>query len=90
MSIAAIITQKLQQALSPVTIQVIDESHKHIGHVGARDSGETHFAIIVISQQFKGLSRLQRHKLIYSILDLEMQNNIHALSIVAHAPEEAL
>jgi len=88
MSIYQIITQKVQKALNPSEIEVIDESHLHAGHSGAREGGESHFAISVTSEQFSGLSRLQRHKLIYTILDFEMKSGIHALRISAKAPEE--
>lgn len=88
MSLYEIIIQKLNEALSPLEVKVIDESNQHIGHAGSRAGGETHFAVIVISTKFRNLSRMQRHKLIYGILDTEMKENIHALSISALTPEE--
>jgi BolA family transcriptional regulator, general stress-responsive regulator len=83
-----IILKKLGATLTPLEINVIDESHQHIGHVGAREGGETHFAVSVTSAKFSGLSKIQRHKLVYKILDSEMKGGIHALRISASAPEE--
>jgi BolA protein len=88
MSVYKIITEKLQNALNPSEIRVIDESHLHAGHAGAREGGESHFAIYITSEKFSGLTRLQRHKLIYTLLDSQMKHAIHALRISAAAPEE--
>ena len=81
------IKQKLEKSLEIIEIQVIDESHLHAGHAGAREGGESHFAVSIISNEFKGLSRVQCHKLIYKILDEEIKNGVHALRISASAPK---
>ena len=82
------ITQKLTAALELIEISVIDESHLHAGHAGAREGGESHFAITVVSDKFIGLSRVQRHKIVYGILDNELKTDVHALRIAALTPEE--
>lgn len=77
----------LQSALAPQQLDVIDESHKHIGHEGARD-GRGHFRVRVVSEQFAGKLPLARHRLIYAALGEMMQTDIHALAIEARAPQE--
>lgn len=77
----------LQSALAPQQLDVIDESHKHIGHEGARD-GRGHFRVRVVSEHFAGKAPLARHRLIYAALGDLMQTDIHALAIEARAPQE--
>lgn len=74
--------QRLQEALQPQSLEIIDESHHHVGHAGARD-GRGHFRLHIVSSSFAGLSALQRHRLIYAALGELMQTDIHALSIKA-------
>lgn len=76
------IQQVLQSNLNPSQLEVIDDSHLHAGHAGAT-SGKGHFTVIISSDQFSGLTSLQRHKLIYSALGDLMQTDIHALTIRA-------
>jgi BolA protein len=75
-------------ALSPVRLEVVDESHRHIGHAGARD-GRGHFAVDIVSEAFAGLSPIARHRAVYAALDGMMASDIHALSIRARTPDEA-
>jgi len=82
------ITQRLQQALKPQQLEVIDDSHHHIGHAGARD-GRGHFSVHMISADFAGLTPLARHRAVYAALGNFMHSDIHALSIRALTPEEA-
>lgn len=82
------IRRRLEQALSTDHIQLIDDSHLHAGHAGARE-GKGHFRVRIVSPRFTGLRTLQRHQLVYRSLDELMQSDIHALSIVALTPEEA-
>ena len=74
------ITEKLQNALNPTHLAVINESHLHQGHAGDDGSGESHFRIEVTSDQFKGTSRVAQQREIYSALADEMKQ-IHALTI---------
>lgn len=78
----------LQAELVPTALEVIDESHKHVGHAGARD-GRGHFAVHVVSDAFAGLAPLARHRRVYAALGEMMQTDIHALSIHAQTPREA-
>lgn len=76
------------QALAPSALQVLDESHRHVGHEGARD-GRGHFAVEIVSEAFAGLAPLARHRRVYEALGTMMQTDIHALSIRARTPAEA-
>ncbi|KAF7822682.1 sufE-like protein 1, chloroplastic/mitochondrial [Senna tora] len=83
------IKEKLEKELSPVELQVEDISYQHAGHAGARGSdGETHFNLKVVSKEFEGKSLVKRHRLIYNLLQEELQSGLHALSIVAKTPSE--
>jgi BolA protein len=78
----------LRASLTPVSLDIADDSHLHAGHAGARD-GRGHFRVRVVAQQFAGLRTLQRHQLVYRSLGELMSTDIHALSIEALTPEEA-
>ncbi|MDB5509403.1 MAG: BolA family transcriptional regulator [Hyphomicrobiales bacterium] len=91
-SVKGRMTVKLQKALSPVSLDVIDESAQHAGHKfhpgGVEPRGETHFRIKVVSEAFSGKSRLERHRLINAELAAELADGVHALAIEARAPGE--
>lgn len=74
--------------LTPLRLELVDESAKHAGHEGAK-SGGRHYRLLIISTEFSGKSILLRHRLIYDTLGELMRSKIHALSIQALAPEEA-
>jgi BolA protein len=74
-------------ALDPTTLEIIDESHKHAGHAGARDGGG-HYLLNIVSNQFSGKNTVARHRMIYSALGELMKREIHALTIRAHTPDE--
>jgi stress-induced morphogen len=78
------------QMLKPLELVIEDESYKHAGHAGVKDIGssETHFNIKIVATCFEGLSLVQRHRMIYTLLGPEMNQSIHALSIVAKTPSE--
>lgn len=89
------IKTKLEAALAPSLLEVIDESHKHAGHAHAQMSpgrahgdGGTHFQVKVISEAFTGKSRVDRHRTINTVLKAELADTVHALSIDAKAPGE--
>ena len=88
MRTAEIIERKLSEAFSPQSLRVEDESHRHEGHAGHRPGGETHFRVYIVSQAFKGKSRLDRHRLINEALANELKAGVHALAIHAAAPGE--
>ena len=83
----AAIRAALESALAPVSLEVVDESHKHAGHAGARD-GRGHFAVSITSEAFAGLAPLARHRKVYAALGDLMTTDIHALSIHARTPAE--
>ncbi len=78
----------LTAALAPVELVVEDDSHKHVGHAGARD-GRGHYSVRVVSASFHGLNPVARHRAVYAALGGMMQTDIHALAIDARTPEEA-
>ena len=87
--IADSIERKLREALQPSRLQVIDESHLHAWHAGARPGGETHFRVEVTAACFAGQSRLARQRRVYQVLAAELAGPVHALSLRALAPGEA-
>jgi BolA protein len=76
------------QSLAPVAMELADDSHKHVGHAGARD-GRGHFSLDIVSPAFAGLAPLARHRRVYAALGEMMQTDIHALTIRARTPAEA-
>ncbi len=72
--------------LEPVSLDIIDESHKHAGHAGARDGGG-HYVVNIVSAQFAGKNTVARHRMIYLALAEMMKSEIHALTIQAQAPD---
>ena len=74
-------------AFSPSQLEVIDESHKHAGHAGAR-SGGGHFVVNIVSNAFEGKNSIERHRMIYQALGDAMKSEIHALSINARTEKE--
>ncbi len=83
----AAIEERLRSALQPTELEVIDDSHRHVGHAGARE-GRGHFSVLVVSERFRGLPVVRRHRLVYEAVGEMMQADIHALSIQALAPGE--
>ena len=75
------------RSLCPVRLEVIDDSHRHVGHEGARD-GRGHFTVVVVSEAFRGKLPLARHRRVYAAVGAMMETDIHALAIKALAPEE--
>jgi len=86
---ANLIRQRLQAALSPTHIEIVDESAAHAGHAGARESGGGHFHLSIVADCFNGKSRVQRHRMVYDAVLDEFGPTIHALSIDAKTPGEA-
>nr|XP_056708882.1 bolA-like protein 1 [Euleptes europaea] len=82
--VEAAIRAKLQEALQPIHLEVIDDSHMHDVPRGA----ETHFRVVVASQRFEGLALIHRHRLVNDILQEELAGPVHALSIQAKTPQQ--
>ena len=74
-------------ALEPLQLEIIDESHKHAGHAGAREGGG-HYVMRIVSAQFAGKNTVARHRMIYSAMGDLMKHEIHALTLQALAPDE--
>jgi BolA family transcriptional regulator, general stress-responsive regulator len=88
MDVRQTIAKKLADTFAPTSLKVVDESHQHAGHAGHRPGGETHFRVDVVSEAFRGKSRLERHRMINATLAFELQAGVHALAIHAAAPDE--
>ena len=78
------IREKLNTALSPESLEIVDRSHEHAGHEGAKGGGG-HFDVIIVAEAFKNILR---HRAVYDALGDVMRTEIHALSIRAYTPEE--
>jgi len=88
MRTAELITKKLTATFAPQSLSVIDESERHEGHAGHRPGGQTHFRVYIVAELFKGMTRLERHRLINQTLSKELSGGVHALAIHAAAPGE--
>lgn len=89
MRVASRVRAKLTAALAPERLEIIDESHRHAGHAGARPEGETHFRVEIVSAAFEGQPRVLRQRRVHEILADELKSDIHALSLVTLTPAEA-
>jgi BolA protein len=82
------ISRKLTEAFAPQSLKVEDESHLHTGHAGHREGGQTHYRVYIVSEAFKGKTRIERHRMINATLSDELAGGVHALAIHAAAPGE--
>jgi BolA protein len=87
-TVAETIRDKLTGRFAPSRLVILDESHRHAGHAGARPEGETHFAVTIVAPAFAGLNRVARQRLVYETLADELATSIHALSLTTLAPDE--
>jgi len=88
MTVAESIHRKLTERFAPARLDIVDESHSHAGHAGARPEGETHFAVTITSAAFTGLGRVARQRLVYETLKDELAFRVHALSLTTLTPDE--
>ncbi len=88
MQVAQRIDAKLRAGLAPHLVDIVDESHKHAGHMGARPEGETHFRVLVVADAFAGQSRVARQRLVFDVLAEELAGPVHALALRTLTPEE--
>lgn len=88
-AIADRIRSKLDEAFAPMRLEVQDDSAKHRGHSGAREGGESHFSVRIVSARFEGLNRVARQRLVNAALAEELAGPVHALAIQAQSPAEA-
>ncbi|WP_412545457.1 BolA family protein [Maricaulis sp. MIT060901] len=84
--VRALIESKLQAAFTPAELDVIDDSHLHAGHAGARPGGQSHFTVKIVADRFKGQTRVAIHRMINEALAEELAGPVHALAIKASAP----
>jgi len=89
MEVANRIRAKLTDELSPRALEIVDDSASHVGHAGHDGRGESHFSVVVVSDAFTGLSRVERQRQVYGILAEELADRVHALSLRTLTPEEA-
>jgi len=92
-SVASEIRSKLDAALNPLRLEIVDESARHAGHAGmrghAREGGETHFRLTIVSRSFEGKSRVARQRMVYELLSHELANGVHAIAMTTLTPAEA-
>jgi BolA family transcriptional regulator, general stress-responsive regulator len=92
-SVATDIETKLKATLNPLCLEIVDESARHAGHAGmqghAREGGETHFRLLIVSRSFEGQSRVARQRMVYAALSQELANGVHAIAMTTLTPAEA-
>lgn len=88
MTVAQTMHRKLTEAFHPARLEIIDDSHKHAGHAGARPEGETHFTVEIAAAAFAGKSRVERQRLVYAVLADELRERVHALALRTKTPDE--
>ena len=86
--VATEMLRRLDSALSPTRVELVDDSEQHRGHGGYNPAGESHFTLRIESAAFAGKSRVERQRMIYGALGELMRERVHALSIRASAPGE--
>ena len=87
--VATEMLRRLNSALSPTYIHLVDDSEQHRGHGGYNPSGESHFSLRIESPAFAGKSRVEMQRMVHKALGDLLDERVHALSISARAPEEA-
>lgn len=78
----------LRKHLAPTLVKVTDDSAQHAGHAGARPAGQTHYSVLVVTEVFRGQSRLARSRAVHALLDPEFADGLHALALTLRTPEE--
>lgn len=78
----------LASAFRPSELHVSDDSALHAGHAGARPGGQTHYSVVLVSDAFRGMSRVERHRAVHAALEAEFGNGLHALALRLLTPEE--
>ena len=86
--VATEMLRRLNSALQPSRIELVDDSEQHFGHGGYNPAGESHFSLAIESQAFAGKNRVERQRMVYAALGDLMESRVHALSIRAKAPGE--
>ncbi|HNQ92518.1 MAG TPA: BolA family protein [Alphaproteobacteria bacterium] len=89
MSVRDRIIKALEKKFHPFYLNVEDFSASHAGHSGSREGGESHFSVVIVSNEFGDRSMTERHRMIYALLNPEIQAGLHALKIKTLTIEEA-
>lgn len=89
-NVAATIHGLLQKQFAPAVLQIVDDSTRHAGHAGAREGGQSHFTVLIVSDKFEGLTRVARHRAVYDALKPVFDRGLHALAITAKTPAESV
>lgn len=87
--IAENMRNKLEAALSPDVLEIVDDSESHRGHGGYREGGESHFNMKIVASAFAGASRVSRQRMVFDVLKEELAGPVHALSLQCLAPDES-
>jgi BolA family transcriptional regulator, general stress-responsive regulator len=88
MSLHSRMREKLMTTLNPTRLDLVNESHLHAGHASSPGTGESHFRLLIVSADFAGKSRIERHRVVNDLLRDELRDGVHALAIKALAPGE--
>ena len=83
--VMAALRSALERAFAPSTLEIIDDGARHAGHAAA---GRGHFQVRLVSDAFRGRSRLERHRMVYAALGSLLESSVHALNITARTPDE--
>ena len=86
---AARLEAALRHAFCPLALRVEDDSARHAGHAGHRPEGETHYNVLLVSEAFRGMTRVARSRAVHQVLQPEFAAGLHALSLTLRAPGEA-
>jgi len=78
----------LTRAFAPTLLRVVDDSARHAGHAGARPGGETHYDVLLVSEAFRGKSRVARHRMVHEAVEPEFGAGLHALALALRTPQE--
>jgi BolA protein len=88
MQVRRAMEDKLRAAFAPTRLAIVDDSHRHAGHGGARPEGETHFTVEIASAAFAGQNRVARQRAVYAVLAQELETRVHALALTTLTPDE--
>lgn len=88
MSLHSRMREKLMIALNPTRLDLVNELHLHAGHSSSPGTGESHFRLLIVSDDFTGKSRVARHRIVNDVVRDELRDGVHALAIKALAPGE--
>lgn len=83
-----IIRQAVELGLSPIRYELVNDSGRHKGHAGDDGSGQTHFNLMIVSEEFEGKSRVERQRMVNNLLSEAFSSGLHAISLKLLTPDE--